>query len=73
MHLGIISMNDYSTLHRSPELKPHHQMQFSVVLRTPIFLFGGGVIVNIIQAPPIEQEKIEAEYKRMISRKKKKK
>ena len=29
------------TLPRSPELKPHHQMQFSVILRTPGFFLQG--------------------------------
>ena len=31
------------TLHKSPELEPHHLMQFSVILRIPLFfLFLGG-------------------------------
>ena len=30
----------YLPLRKSPELEPHHQMQFSVVLRIPPFLVG---------------------------------
>ena len=26
-------MKGYSTLHRAPELEPHHQVQFSVISR----------------------------------------
>ena len=33
-------MKEYSTLLKSPELKPHHQMQFSIILRIHHF-FGG--------------------------------
>ena len=30
-------MKRYSTLHRSPKLKPHHQQQFDIIFRTPLF------------------------------------
>ena len=39
--LGVIAMKRYSTLLRGQELKPHHQMQFSVISRT---LHFGGVL-----------------------------
>ena len=39
--LGVIVMKGYFTFHRSPEVMLHHQMQFSVIRRTPTF-FGGG-------------------------------
>ena len=35
-------MKGHSTLIRYPELKPHHQMQSNVILRTPIFWGGDG-------------------------------
>ena len=34
--LGVIAMKEYTTLMRSPELEPHHKMQFNDVLKTPI-------------------------------------
>ena len=39
MDLGVMKMKRYSTLSRELELEPHHQMQFSIIHRTP--LFGG--------------------------------
>ena len=39
--MGVMETKGYSTLPRSPELKPHQKMQFSVILRT---LFWGGVL-----------------------------
>ena len=35
--LGVMAMKGYSALPRSPELKPHHRMQFSVISRTALF------------------------------------
>ena len=33
VNLGIMALKGYSTLSRSPELEPHHQMLFSVIFR----------------------------------------
>ena len=33
-------MKRYSTFPRGPELEPHHQMQFRVILKIPLFLMG---------------------------------
>ena len=33
VNLGVMAMKRYSTLPRSPELKPYNQMQFSVISR----------------------------------------
>ena len=38
MDLGLMAMKGYSTLPRSPELKPHHQIQFNIIPRMPVFL-----------------------------------
>ena len=46
MDLGVMAMKGYSTLPKLPELKPYHQMQFSVISRTPLF-FGGGEILSL--------------------------
>ena len=35
--LGVMVMKEYSTLLRSPELEPYHQMWFSSLLWTPLF------------------------------------
>ena len=35
--LEIMAMKGYSTLPRSPELEPHHQMHFIVIPRIPQF------------------------------------
>ena len=40
--LGIMAMKGYSTLPRSPELEPHHQMLFSIIPGSPIFCRGQG-------------------------------
>ena len=37
--LGIIAMKEHSILTESPELEPHHQIQFNVI--PMIYLFGG--------------------------------
>ena len=34
--LGVIAMKRYSTFPKASELEPHHQMQFSVILRTSL-------------------------------------
>ena len=36
--------NEVFTFSRSPEMKPHHQMQFRVIHRIPIFFWGGGTV-----------------------------
>ena len=33
--LGVMATKKYSTLPRSPELTPHHHIQFSVISRKP--------------------------------------
>ena len=37
----IITTKEYSTHLRAKELEPHHQMQFSVIPRIPLFFVGG--------------------------------
>ena len=37
----VIAMKEYSTLPRVSALKPHYQLQFHVVIKTP----GGGVLL----------------------------
>ena len=37
VNLGVMAMKEYSTLLRASEMEPHHRMQFSVILRSPIF------------------------------------
>ena len=49
MDLGVMATDEYSELPRSPELEPHHQMQFSVIPRTP--LFGFEFLFNGISTP----------------------
>ena len=39
---SVMAMKGYSTLPKSKELEPHHQMQFSVVPRTLLFFFFCG-------------------------------
>ena len=34
VNLGVIAIKGYSTFPRAPEIEPHHQVQFSVILRT---------------------------------------
>ena len=36
MDLVVMPMKDYSTLSRSPELEPHHQMLFNFLLKTSL-------------------------------------
>ena len=38
-------MKRYSTLFKSPELESHHQIQFSVILRAPLFFRGVGLVL----------------------------
>ena len=38
--LGVMVMKEYSTLPRFSELEPQHQIKFSVIPRTFIFLSG---------------------------------
>ena len=45
MDMGIIGKNGNSTLLRVPELEPHHQMQFSDIIRIA-FLVGSIVFVE---------------------------
>ena len=40
VNLGVIAMKMYSTFSKTPELKPHYQMQLSVISKT---LVGGGL------------------------------
>ena len=37
--LGVMTMKGYSTFPRSPELEPHHKMQFSVIPKTPLLKY----------------------------------
>ena len=39
--LGVMEMKSYFTLLRAPEVESHHQIQFSVIPRTPLL---GGVL-----------------------------
>ena len=39
--LGVMAMKGYTILSISSEPKPHHQMQFSIILRTMYFFFVG--------------------------------
>ena len=50
--LGVMAMKGYLILLRSPELETHHQLQFSVISRTPLFSEGA---VNTVRA---NQQKI---------------
>ena len=44
--LGVMAMKSYSTLSLyTPQLEPHHQFQFSVILKTS--LFGGGAFSSV--------------------------
>ena len=56
MHLGVIAMKGYSIHHRSPELEPYHQRQFSVIPIThPFFCryYPSAVdTVIVFYAPP---------------------
>ena len=38
MDLRIMAMKRYLTFIRAPELEPHHQMQFTIIPRTTLFL-----------------------------------
>ena len=38
MNLGLMEMKEYITISRSPELEPHHQIQFGMISRTPLIL-----------------------------------
>ena len=38
--LRVMSVKRYSTLPRALELESHYQIQFSVMLRTPVFEMG---------------------------------
>ena len=53
MEQGIIAIKEYFTLTKSPELEPHHQVQFIDTLHTPSW---GGFnhldTVNIFQVLP---------------------
>ena len=69
----------YPTFPRFPELKPHHQIQFSVILRT-LLSFGGGSYpsatdtVSIFLSPTTEYElnnKKQAYQHRMSTKEKK--
>ena len=37
LQIRVMAMKGYSTLPRSPELVPHHQMRFNVISKTPLF------------------------------------
>ena len=45
--LGVMAMKGYSTFPRALELEPHHQMQFNVMPRTPIFDSVDGVNLQL--------------------------
>ena len=45
VNLGVMAIKRYILLPRSPEPKPHHQMQLSVIPRTPPFFPGGEVLL----------------------------
>ena len=52
MDLGLIAMKWVSALPRSPELKPHNQMQLLVLTRTSrFFLFHRGYSQHILSLP----------------------
>ena len=44
--LGIMAVNGYSTLSRSPELESHHQMQFSILPRTHENIYEVNILNN---------------------------
>ena len=39
VNLGVMAMKEYSTLPRTPDVKPHHQILFSVIPRIPLYFF----------------------------------
>ena len=45
--LEVMAMKKYSIFLKTPELAPHHQIQFSVIPRT---LVGGGVLPQLKSA-----------------------
>ena len=45
--LGVMAIEEYSTLPRRPELEFHHPMKFNVILRTPTFV-GEGVLIRLL-------------------------
>ena len=55
--MGVMLIKGYSTLPRSPELKPHHQMQFNDISRKKTFWRGHYLsewnTVSVFQAPSI--------------------
>ena len=40
VELGVMAIKEYFILLRVPEWKPHHQIQFSVIQRIPVFHLG---------------------------------
>ena len=57
--LEVMARKGYSTLLRSPELEPQHQMQLSVLRKTPLYLDGAyypslGDTVCVFSVPPIK-------------------
>ena len=53
VNLGAMAMKGYSTFHRSPELEPHHKMQFSVIpgLTFLVCVCGGSFLSVEIHKP----------------------
>ena len=51
MNLGVMAVKRYSTFPRVPELEPHNQMQFNVIIRTPFFE-GVGIIQPLLGLLP---------------------
>ena len=52
MHMGKFLSTYYSTLHRSPELEPHHQIQFSIILRSSYFAGMRSEVLSTLQGVP---------------------
>ena len=49
--LVVMAMKGHSTLPRSSELEPHHQMQFCIISRTPLF----GAVLQWAYSKPYQQ------------------
>ena len=51
VNLGEIATKKYSTFPRSLKLEPFLQMPFNVIRRTPLFVWGGIITLNVYVSP----------------------
>ena len=69
MNLGVMATEECSSISRSPELEPHHQIRFNVISRTPFRRKGLSPLQGLLSKytkPPQQIDKCNLNQKKNL-------